>query len=151
MRRKICILGTHHGYQIDVSRPAYFENVKALLRLHFVDLIAEEATGAPSTYAQGIAAESQISWKNVDLTKEERGKVPDVNPDSIGTLIDFDLQNIREWVWVVRTSKAMKDSALLICGLTHTLSVAEKFQSLGFDVETNVYFPRADEIRIKSG
>jgi hypothetical protein len=151
MKRKICILGTYHGYQIDVSRPGYVENVRALLKLHCVDLIAEEATGAPSTYAQGIAAESQISWKNVDLTKEERGKVPDVNPDSIGTLLDFDLQTIREWVWVVRTSKAMKDSALLICGLTHALSVAEKFRWVGFDIETNVYFPRADENRIKNG
>lgn len=151
MKRKICILATHHAYQIDVSRPGYFQNVKALIELHSVDLIAEEATGAPSTYAHEVAAECKILWKNVDLTKEERMKVPDVNPYGIGTLIDFDLQIIREWVWVVRTSKAMKHSALLICGCAHTLSVAEKFHWVGFDVETNVYFDRADENRIKNG
>ena len=85
---------------------------------------------------------SQISWKNVDLTVDERKKVPDIG---FGTLVDFDLHTLREWVWVVRTSKAMKDSALLICGFAHTFSVADKFQLAGFAVETNTYFDRVDE------
>ena len=44
----------------------------------------------------------------------------------------------------------MKDSALLICGMVHTFSVGEKFRSVGFEVETDVYFDRADEEGLKS-
>ncbi|MGH2509062.1 MAG: hypothetical protein ACRDHZ_16910 [Ktedonobacteraceae bacterium] len=66
-----------------------------------------------------------------------------------GTLVDLDLHMLREWVWVIRTSKAMKQSALLICGLAHSFSVAEKFLWIGFDVEVNVYFDNADEKRMR--
>jgi hypothetical protein len=154
MKQKICILGTHHAYQYRAPRLAYLQNVKDLITIHCVDLVAEEATGVPgTTYAQELIKKvefkSQISWKNVDLTAEERKKVPDINQLGIGTLVDFDLHMLREWVWVIRTSETMKDSALLICGFAHTFSVAEKFQCVGFNVEINVYFDKSDENRIK--
>jgi len=131
------------------------QNVKDLLIIHSVDLIAEEATGVPcATYTHELISKtefnSQIYWKNVDLTVEERRKAPDINAWSIGTPVDFELHNLREWVWVIRTSEAMKNSALLICGYAHTFSIAEKFQSAGFEVEVNVYFDKADEERITS-
>jgi hypothetical protein len=155
IKRKICILGTHHAYQYEAPRQAYLQNLKDLIAIHSVDLVAEEATGVPNaTYAQELITGefgSHISWKNVDLTAEERTKIPDINPRGLGTLVDFDLHTLREWVWVIRTSQAMKDSALLICGFCHTFSVAEKFQWSGFDAEINVYFDRADEDRIKNG
>jgi hypothetical protein len=142
----ICILGTHHAYQYKTSRRGYFHNVKSLVRIHSVDLLAEEATGV-TTYAESIAYEAKVLWKNVDLTPEERKHVPDLNPRGIGTQIDFDLHNLREWVWVIRTAKTMKRSALLICGFTHTTGVVYKFQSLGFDVEAHVYLdPKDNEL-----
>jgi hypothetical protein len=118
-----------------------------------VDVIVEEATGVSLTYAQELLErefKSTVSWKNVDLTIEERTKVPDINPWGIGTLIDFDLHMVREWVWVIRTAEAIKDSALLICGSAHLFSVAEKFHYVGFDVETHSYFDKKDEDRIKN-
>jgi hypothetical protein len=116
-------------------------------------LVAEEATGVSgTTYAQALIKKvefnPQVSWKNVDLTAEERKKVPDINRLGLGTLVDFDLHMLREWVWVIRTSETMKDSALLICGFGHLFSVAEKFQSVGFNVETNVYLDKEDVDRI---
>jgi hypothetical protein len=153
-KRKICILGTHHDYQYRAPRLTYLQNVKALIIDHAVDLVAEEATGIPdNTYAQCLIQsvfKSQISWANVDLTAEERKVVPDLNPMGIGTLVDLDLHTLREWVWVVRTSKAMKDSALLICGFAHTFSLAEKFQCSGFEVQVNVYFDKADQDRMRN-
>jgi hypothetical protein len=154
MQRKICILGTHHAYQYQAPRFRYLQNVKDLVEIHSVDLVAEEATGMPDTsYAHRLITSvfaSRITWKNVDLTVEERKIVPDINPMGLGTLQDFDLHTLREWVWVIRTSKAMKDSALLICGLAHTLSVADKFQMAGFAVETHVYFDKLDEDNLKN-
>jgi hypothetical protein len=154
MQRKICILGTHHAYQYLAPRTTYLQNVKNLIETHSVDLVAEEATGIPDvSYAHRLIMnvfDSRILWKNVDLTKDERKKVPDINPMGLGTLVDFDLHKLREWVWVIRTSRAMKDSALLICGLAHTFSVADNFQLAGFAVETNVYFDRIDEDNIRN-
>jgi len=125
--------------------------VKDLIEIHSVDLVAEEATGINgASYAHRLIMDefdSQISWKNVDLTEDERKKVPDIGS---GTLVDFDLHMLREWEWVIRTSKAMKNSALLICGFAHTFSLADKFKLAGFEVETNVYFDKLDEDNIKN-
>lgn len=147
-KRKICVFGTHHAYQYLVPRPRYLRYLKELIDLHSVDLVAEEATGVSSTYIQQELLKPEfksVSWKNVDLTREERTRVPDINESSIGTLVDLDLHELREWVWVIRTSEATKGSALLICGLVHTFSVAEKFLSAGFEAETHVYFDNLDE------
>lgn len=150
---KICICAVHHDYQHCAPRPAYLQNVRDLIKLHSVDLVAEEATGVPTTYAQQELLKPEYTgkttWKNVDLSGEERKLVPDINSLGIGTQMDFDLHMLREWVWVIRTSKAMKDSALLICGWTHAFSVAEKFQSAGFDVDVNVYFDKIDQPKLR--
>lgn len=142
--RKICIFGTHHAYQLGTIRRSFVEHIRSLIVLHSVDLVAEEATDAP-TNVRLVAQALNLPWKNVDLTAQERIHVPDLNPHGIGTQVDCDHLSLREWIWVVRTTKAMKQSALLVCGLAHTTGVAEKFRSLGFDVEAHVYFDKRDE------
>src|SRR6202035_441140 len=102
MQPKICILGTHHAYQYQAPRFRYLENIKNLIEIHSVDLVAEEATGiSGASYAQVLTKKifaSRISWKNVDLTEDERTKVPDINQLGLGTQVDFDLHMLREWV-----------------------------------------------------
>ena len=145
MNPRVCIFGTHHAYQYKIMRWKYPQNVECLIQIHSVDLVAEEASGVATTYAKTIANNAKVLWKNVDLTREERKLVPDLNAMGIGTQIDFDLHSLREWVWVIRTAKSMKQSALLICGLAHTMGVAAKFQSIGFEIETHVYLDGADD------
>lgn len=143
---RVCIFGTHHAYQYKTVRRRYFQNVSDLIVIHAVDLVAEEfAAHGQTSYAEKIAGLHQVLWKNVDLTGEERKHVPDLNPYSIGTQIDEELQSVREWVWVARTAKAMKRSALLICGMAHTTGLAEKFGSAGFEVELHAYFDNDDD------
>lgn len=149
-RPRVCIFGTHHAYQYKTVRRRYFQNVHDLIQIHAVDLVAEEFTAHGQTsYAEEIANLHKIPWKNVDLTGEERKHVPDLNPLSIGTQIDADLHALREWVWVARTAKAMKRSALLICGMAHTTGLAEKFGLVGFEVELHVYFDNGDDKAIE--
>jgi len=144
--KQVCVLGTHHAYQYKIVRKKYFENVSALIEIHSVDLVAEEASGIDrDTYAKKVADIRKVSWKNVDLTSEERKLVPDINALGLGTQIDFDLHSLREWVWVIRTAKSMKQSAMLISGLAHLMGVASKFHSLGFPVATEAYFDNEDE------
>lgn len=149
MARKVCVFGTFHQYQFEVVRPSYLNNLRSLISIYSVDLVAEEATGIPGeSYIQSeLAAKNEfkgVSWKNVDMTKEERAKIPDKNPKGIGTLQDLDFNMARERAWVANTEAAMKNSALLICGCVHTFSVAEKFRSAGFEVETHVYLDKLD-------
>jgi hypothetical protein len=116
--------------------------------MHAVDLVAEEASGINGkTFAQELldASFHGVLWSNVDLTSEERKVLPDINPLGIGTLVDFDFNMARERAWVERTARAVKNSALLVCGYCHVFSVAEKFRATGFEVELNVYFDKEDE------
>src|SRR6267378_3412465 len=96
---RVCVFGTHHAYQYKTVRQRYFQNVHDLIKIHAVDLVAEEFSAPGQTsYAEKITAIHQVPWKNVDLTTEERKLVPDINPWSLGTLIDLDLHSLREWV-----------------------------------------------------
>ena len=137
-------------------RPQYLHNVSELITIHKVDLVAEEALDKHNTYArqfvEGLKTKLKrdIEWKGVDLSPDERKLVPDENPLGIGTLCDLDFQLAREWAWVVRTSKAMKQSALFICGWSHALSLSEKFRWAGFAVETHVFFDKQDADRIRN-
>jgi hypothetical protein len=143
---RICIFGTHHAYQYQTVRRRYFQDVRDLIMIHGVDLVAEEfSVHGQTSYAEKIADLHGVLWKNVDLTGDERKHVPDLNPWSFGTQIDGELQSLREWVWVVRTAKAMKRSALVICGLAHTTGAAEKFRLAGFEVEVHTYLDNADD------
>jgi hypothetical protein len=150
-RRKVCIFGTLHDYQTSVVRPQFFQNIKDLMDIHSVDLVAEEASGCPGTYANALVELCKkmkpnitLDWKQVDLTGPERVGIPDKNPSGNGTFHDLDFQIVREWTWVARTLMAMETSALLICGVAHTFSVGEKFRFAGLEVETHVYFDRRD-------
>ena len=148
---RICIFGTHHAYQYKTVRRKYFQYVSDLIKIHDADLVAEEFSAKnKDSYAKKIAALQNILWRNVDIAGEERIFVPDINPLSIGTQIDFELQSIREWVWVARTANAMQKSALLICGLAHATGIADKFQSVGFLVELHLYLDNADDNLVAS-
>ena len=155
MNRKVCILGTFHDYQYKLLRKSYLRTVIDLIQIHSVDFIAEEAAGLSETYFSKYVAEMKLAfgrdvhWNNVDLDGKEREGIPDVNPHGIGTLVDLELQVIREWVWVTRTANRMKDSALLICGCVHSFSVAEKFRLSGFEVEVNVHLDAEDVKRVR--
>ncbi len=143
LKRKICIFGVHHNYQYCVLRPMYLQRLKSLIRLHSVDLVAEEAGTLSTTYArEAVKEESKAStrWVNVE-TEEEYKRAPNNGCD---TLIDFEFHDARERVWIETTSRAMKESALLICGYVHTLSVAGKFRSRGFEVEVHSYIDALD-------
>jgi hypothetical protein len=158
MKRKICILGTYHAYQHLVPRDGYLTVVKSLIRLHSVDLVAEEATAEDGTtfYAKELVDEFKltlnrdISWENVDITKDERGEPEDEKTIRLPPFTDSAFETSREWLWVERVSKKMKTSALLICGFAHTLSVSEKFRWAGFEVETHTYFDPQDDLRIRN-
>jgi hypothetical protein len=147
-KRKICVLGTNHLYQDEVIRKGYFLEVRDILSTHQVDFVGEEySKSTPSdSFAKQIVDKEYpaTNWKNVDLSKDERGKIPDKNPTGIGPLQDLDFQIAREQAWVERVSAETKRSALMICGSAHTFGVSLRFRSAGFDVEVRVFLDEND-------
>lgn len=151
--RKVCVLGTSHLYQDEVYRKGYFLEVRDALSTHKVDFVGEEypkQNGSDSFAKRVVYSEYPgVTWKNVDLTKEERKGIPDKNPMGIGPLQDLDFQIARETAWVEHTSAETKESALLICGLAHTFSISEKLRASGFDVEVRVFIDAKDHQGIR--
>jgi hypothetical protein len=60
------------------------------------------------------------------------------------------LQNSREWVWLIRTSRRMKESALIVCGWAHAFSLGNKFEQVGFEVDVNLLLDKTDDAQIKN-
>lgn len=46
---KVCVFGTHHAYQYRRVRRRYFQHVADLIKIHAVDLVAEEFSAHDQT------------------------------------------------------------------------------------------------------
>jgi len=141
---KICIFGAHHEFQehspVDYG---FYKRLRKLIRDHGADTIFEEATGLPpKSCVELIADELGLAWLNVDLTNEERNRLPDsALASQYDTLQDLQMHRQRENRWVKRIGESGSRSGLLICGLCHVLSVGEKLSTHGVAVETHIYSP----------
>ena len=141
---KTCVFGTHHEFQqhspVDYG---FYKRLRRLIKDRAVDTIFEEATALPpKSCVELVADEMELAWLNVDLTKEQRNNLPD--PALAGrydTLQDLNVHMKRENAWVTVISESGSCSGLLVCGLCHVFSVAEKLCAQGFEVETHVHNP----------
>lgn len=120
---------------------SYFDtNLRDLIERCKVDTICEEGTGLPpKSCVESLADELGIRWKNIDLTVEERNLLPDRGDGD--QLQDIDFFERREKAWVERISSTVGESGLLICGLCHAFTIAEKLRGL-LDLTIHVYDPR---------
>lgn len=139
--RKLCIVGTHHQFQCDDLMHSYFDsNLLHLIDEYRIDTICEEGSGLPPKSCVEVLADALgLKWKNIDLTIEERKLVPDKGDND--QIQDLDLHEAREKVWVERISDVVDESGLLICGLCHTFTIAQKLREL-FDLKIHVYSPQ---------
>jgi hypothetical protein len=119
---------------------AFHTNLSAVIEQHKVDTVCEEATGLrPKSCIEFLADELGIRWANIDLTVEERKFIPDKGDGD--QIQDLDLFEMRENAWVERISNAVRESGLLVCGLCHAFTMAEKLRGT-FEVTLHVYDPR---------
>lgn len=119
---------------------AFHTNLCAVIEQHKVDTICEEATGLPpKSCVESLADGLGIRWANIDLTVDERKLLADRGDGD--QIQDLDLFEQRENAWVERISDAVTESGLLVCGLCHGFTIAEKLRG-PFDVTLHVYDPR---------
>jgi hypothetical protein len=83
------------------------------------------------------------------LRSGERPFFPDSNFLGVGTQQDLTFTNEREWVWLIRTARRMRESALIVCGFGHAFSLGNKFSQVGFEVDVNVFFDKIDDDAMK--
>ena len=144
-KRKVCLFATQHQFQVDLLMDSAFDTrLRELITDHDVDCILEEATGLPAkSCVERLADELKIQWANIDLTVEQRKTIPDsALTGKYDTLQDLSLHSLREGAWIKKISETVVKSGLLVVGLCHLLSIGEKLQAQGFEVEAHSYDPK---------
>jgi hypothetical protein len=129
--------------------------VTDLARAYNIDLLGEEAGRFETTQTRKLIekfAEIEgltISWANIDISSDQRDYLAEHEYD-IPSRVDCDFQMAKEWIFLVKTLRAMEQSALVVCGWAHTFSLAAKFNLVGCEVVTCVYDNVRDINRIKA-
>jgi hypothetical protein len=160
MTQSVTIFGTVHQLQgaeraswKNIEDPAYLGLVKE--RLAGKDFVFEEASELGPTTAERLAEErfGAGHYLDIDPHKDKRLEcgiciTRQSFPIDPGTLLtdyyhlEFESEQLkRENLWLGRMRGANFGNALLICGYLHTLSMAFKLRSEGFNVETWTYVP----------
>jgi hypothetical protein len=118
--------------------------------------VFEEATGRSPSVAESLLKRRipQPHYVDIDPTPEERrilgisehssggaAIAPASSPD-VYEYVTLDDQIKRETEWLRRISATKFEKALIICGLSHSLSIAFKLRSAGIAVrEVYTYIP----------
>jgi hypothetical protein len=158
MSRRIVVLGTNHALQgaekcpaeMKIEDPSYGKLLKILVEEFAVDYIFEEVGERGPTTASRLAHDKSLGYCDVDLSKRQRiqcGIEPPFDNESY-VILDATRKKLkteigREEVWIGRIKKQSFKSGLMICGSVHTLSVATRLESEGFDQDgVIIYEPR---------
>ena len=159
MGPRVTVLATLHVFQGaekrlgNVHDPNYIALLDKLMVSEAVDFIFEEATGLGPTIAEKLALEKLAFGHYVDIDPARNDRpafgipVSSAEPNMIGTppTVAFanwqilDVHDKRERLWVERIQQRRFESALIICGLVHLLSLAFRLQDAKYSVQAINY------------
>jgi len=145
----ITILGVDHDFQHNDRTGDFRKFVCEQLDKTSIDLVAEEAKETECPVGKQIAAERSIHWLGIDATAEDKIRLNITDellsrPSSL--IFEGDLcvgqkgrylphaDGIREELWVSRIIAGQANSALVICGLLHMQSLAQRLLAHNCDV-----------------
>jgi hypothetical protein len=145
---KITLLGLNHDLQWKDPTGDLRRIVSELLSGSQIDLIAEEASGLPTTIAQRLACKLDKPWVEIDMSAADRKlariykrlterPTSPIGVPSIGRREDYlpREDGIRETEWVTRILHQNVDAALCLCGLLHADPFKQKLENRGCSVE----------------
>lgn len=159
-KRLVVILGTSHALQMaenwqdrkyNVDDSVYIELVEHFTTCSGVPVgyIFEEASGRGPTAAERLAEGLHLEYMDIDPHPDNRhlhglcretGQPLDEPFESVRWTF-AEKQFKREDFWVQRIREAQFQSAIVICGLAHTLSLAGRLIAAGFEVFAHEYMP----------
>jgi hypothetical protein len=159
MSPRVTVLATLHVFQGaekrlgNVHDPNYIALLNKLMASEEVDFIFEEASGLGPTIAENLALDKLAFGHYVDIDPARNDRpafgipISSAEPNMIGTppLVAFanwqilDVHDKREKLWVERIRQRRFQSALVICGLVHLLSLAFRLQEASYSVQAINY------------
>lgn len=159
MTARVTVLATLHVVQGaekrvgNVHDPMYVGLLEKLMRDEGVDFIFEEASGLGPTIAEKLALERLAfgHYVDIDPARGERAEfgIPanSSEPLMIGAPPGaayaqwqiLDAHAKREELWLRRMQQRKFESALVICGLVHLLSFAQRLQHAHYSVQAINY------------
>jgi hypothetical protein len=159
MLPRVTVLATLHVFQGaekrlgNVHDPNYITLLNKLMVSEEVDFIFEEASGLGPTIAENLALEKLAFGHYVDIDPARNDRpafgipISSAEPNMIGTppSVAFanwqilDVHAKREKLWVERMQQRRFQSALVICGLVHLLSLAFRLQEAKYSVQAINY------------
>jgi hypothetical protein len=156
---KIVILGVPHQVQGDKFAGAfgdecYCDILEELIAIHSCDFIFEEASGRIPSHASKKKT-AALGYLDVDPAKEDREKYglakdtgesfmhdPMSETPCESRLEHVERHEAREQFWVARIKEKQFTSALMICGMAHSLSLSFRLKNAGYQVEKCIqYWP----------
>ncbi len=155
--KKLIIFGTYHEVQgvqgvesfKNIDDPDYKTLLEELMALHKVDFIFEEASG----YGPSVASEmTTLPYLDMDseTTDEALSKFPEppqalfrtrTKVQETAQKLGLECQDWRESCWVRKIKAEQFETGLVICGRTHSLSIAFRLQTEGYEVHVYTYEP----------
>lgn len=146
---KITLVGLRHELQWKDSTGDLRKLLEKQLANSSVDLVAEEASGLPTTVAQRLAYKHDKPWINIDLTTAEkklsgiydalmqrkREPLDPVDSDDYRVIYLPKEDGARETEWVSRILRSRVDAVLCLCGVLHLDPFTLKLQEKGCHVE----------------
>jgi hypothetical protein len=155
----VIILGVNHELQgaekrdRNVDDPFYAMLLKQLIGEEGLDFFFEEATGLGPTIAENLSLVTwgQNHYLDVDPPRDERERfgIPTNSnePFMIGSppeaafanWLFHEMHAKREELWVQRVREQEFKKALMICGHSHTFSVAFRLIAASFEVKVATY------------
>lgn len=157
------VLGTSHQLQgiqnlsNSVADPDYADLVEQLICSYRIDFIFEEASGLGPTTAQGLAESlGPDCYLDIDPHRRDRPRFGIAQNTDSPQLIDpgdpSKAREIARWarlgdhakregLWLQRILERQFKNGLVICGFFHTLSLAFRLQSGGFETKACSYMP----------
>jgi hypothetical protein len=155
----IIVFGTSHNLQgpenaphrKTIDDPTYDYLVSELLEGK--DFVFEEASGMGPTKAERLTLRHLGPDRYLDVDphadrRDEFGigktgasrEIEASNPDPL-VVVFQDEQAKRELLWLKKIAEKKCHNALFICGYLHTLSMAFRLDSAGYEVQTYYYTP----------
>jgi hypothetical protein len=144
---RIILLDINHEVQWKDPSGHLHDILADLMGKRSVDLVAEEATGMPTTVAQRLACKLDKPWIEIDLSKADRKllgidvalenrKTFPLTSDA-GSRTEYlpKEDGMREEEWLRRILRQSPGVVLCLCGYMHLGPFTEKLATKGCDVE----------------
>jgi hypothetical protein len=146
---KIILLGLNHELQWKDPGGHLRQTLTHVISNSGVDLVAEEATGLPTTVAQRLAFTLDKPWIDIDMSKADRTlagihealtdrQTHPIDPyQNIGSTCLYlsHEDGIREAEWLSRILRHRVHVVLCLCGFMHLDPFARKLEEKGCSIE----------------